>query len=336
MKATNQTLPSRSAAPLTLSSYLNREIVVKELQKQVGGDAQKAARLIATIKRVVSKSSRLQECEYGSIISTVVYGEIALDLSEEFGEYSVVPYGTNASFQIGAKGLQQLAIRSGAYSAIDCYDVRQGEYIGRDPRTRAPIFKWIEDEDERDKLPIVGYYAFFMLNESCNNYFQSIYWPHAKILRHADKYSKAFDLKTYNALIAGELSDGEMRKKQAGSPWYALPDEEPHIKMCKKTVFKQLLSDGRAPKSIQRALAIDNAQERDGNAVIYDTGLVLPSTSISSTALETDGNGEILTPAAILPSSAPESAAVPNDAVAPKNKPVEEPVSFFDNEETLI
>ena len=336
MKATNQTLPSRSAAPSNIVAYLNQDTVVKGLIKQVGGDPQKAARLVATIKRIVLKNPRLQDCDFRSVITAVMYGEIALDLSEEFGEYSVVPYGINATFQIGAKGIQQLAIRSGAYSAIDCYDVRQGEYIGRDPRTRAPIFKWIEDEEERDNLPIVGYYAFFMLNESCNNYFQSIYWPHAKILRHADKYSKAFDLKTYNALIAGELSEGEMRKKQAGSPWYALPDEEPHIKMCKKTVFKQLLSDGRAPKSIQRALAIDNAQERDGNAVIYDTGLVLPSPSISSADLKTDGNGEILTPAAVSPSSAQESIAIPNDAVAPKNKPVEEPVSFFDNEETLI
>lgn len=336
MKATNQTLPSRSAEPSNIVAYLNQDTVVKGLIKQVGGDPQKAARLVATIKRIVLKNPRLQDCDFRSVITAVMYGEIALDLSEEFGEYSVVPYGINATFQIGAKGLQQLAIRSGAYSAIECYDVRQGEFQGRDPRTRVPIFQWLPDDDAREELPIIGYYAYFTLNAQYGYYFQYIYWTHAKFLRHADKYSKAFDLKTYNALLAGELSESDVKKKQAGSPWYLPPDEDAHIKMCRKTAFKQLLTDGRAPKSIQRIIALDNAQERSGEPAILDTRTVLPSFQAPDSLPRSVANGGILTPAAILPSSAPQSVAVPNDAVAPKNKPVEEPVSFFDNEETLI
>lgn len=271
MKANNQISAARPAAPVTsFTSYVNQNAIVAGLTKQVGGSAEKAARLIATMKRIVSKSPKLQNCDPASIVSSVLYGEIGLDLSEEFGEYSVVPYGTKAAFQIGAKGLQQLSIRSGKYSAIDCFDVRQGEYKGRDPRTRAPIFAWIEDDDVRDQLPIVGYYAFFMLNDDYNNYFQAIYWTHEKILRHAGKYSKAFNRKTYDMILNHELSDEEIAKKQSGSSWYALPNEEPHIKMCKKTMYKQLLSDGRAPKSIREAIAIDSAPEKDGETPILD------------------------------------------------------------------
>lgn len=272
MKANNQISAARPTAPANgFTSYVNQNAIVAGLTKQVGGSPEKAARLIATMKRIVSKSSKLQNCDPASIVSSVLYGEIGLDLSEEFGEYSVVPYGNKAAFQIGAKGLQQLSIRSGKYSAIDCFDVRQGEYKGRDPRTRAPLFEWIEDDDVRDQLPIVGYYAFFMLNDDYNNYFQAIYWTHEKILRHADKYSKAFNRKTYDAILNHELSDDEIAKKQSGSSWYALPNEEPHIKMCKKTMYKQLLSDGRAPKSIREAIAIDSAPEKDGEAPVLDT-----------------------------------------------------------------
>lgn len=283
MKATNQITAARPAAPANFAAFVNQEKIISSLTQQIGGDTSKAARLIATMKRIVTKTPKLQNCEFGTIIQAVTYGEIGLELSEEFGEYSVVPYFDKATFQIGSKGLQQLAIRSGKYAAIDCFDVRSGEYKGRDPRTRAPIFEWIEDDDVRDTLPIVGYYAFFILNDQFNGYFNSIYWTHDKILRHADRYSKAFSLKTYNAILNGELSPEEVAKKQTGSPWYALPDEEPHIKMCKKTVFKQLLSDGRAPKSVREVVALDNSQESAGEAAIPDSAPMFPSADIPNT-----------------------------------------------------
>ena len=108
-----------------------------------------------------------------------------------------------------------------------------------------------------------------------------------KILRHADKYSKAFNRKTYDMILNHELSDEEIAKKQSGSSWYALPNEEPHIKMCKKTMYKQLLSDGRAPKSIREAIAIDSAPEKDGEAPILDapnpiSGALIDATPVDS------------------------------------------------------
>ena len=233
------------------------------------GDPARAASFISTLISVVNSNYKLQKCRPETIISAALRGEIGMSLSLALGEYGIVPYGDIATFQLQAKGLQRLAIRSGAYSAIDFFDVREGEYEGRDPRTREPKFNWIEDEDEREKLPIVGYYGFYKLNAEHNGFFRCIYWTHNQILKHADKYSKAFSLKKYNAMISGELSSDEVKELQSGSPWYAAPDEMAHQKMCIKTIAKQLLGDGLAPKEIIQAIAKDNAQEGSESPVIY-------------------------------------------------------------------
>ena len=51
------------------------------------------------------------------------------------------------------------------------------------------------------------------------------------------------------------------KAKKGSSPWYAEPDADAHMKMCMKTVLKQLLNDGLAPKSIQEAIVEDDDTE---------------------------------------------------------------------------
>ena len=273
MRGTNQIQTASANAqmqnkPRGFSSIITMPSNKTMIEKCIG-DPARAASFISTLISVVNSNDKLQKCRPETIISAALRGEIGMSLSLALGEYGIVPYGDIATFQLQAKGLQRLAIRSGAYSAIDFFDVREGEYEGRDPRTREPKFNWIEDEDEREKLPIVGYYGFYKLNAEHNGFFRCIYWTHNQILKHADKYSKAFSLKKYNAMISGELSSDEVKKLQSGSPWYAAPNEMAHQKMCIKTIAKQLLGDGLAPKEIIQAIAKDNAQEGSESPVIY-------------------------------------------------------------------
>lgn len=273
MRGTNQIQTASANAqmqnkPRGFSSIITMPSNKTMIEKCIG-DPARAASFISTLISVVNSNNQLQRCRPETIISAALRGEIGMGLSLALGEYGIVPYGDIATFQLQAKGLQRLAIRSGAYSAIDFFDVREGEYEGRDPRTREPKFNWIEDEDEREKLPIVGYYGFYKLNAEHNGFFRCIYWTHNQLLKHADKYSKAFSLKKYNAMISGELSSDEVKKLQSGSPWYAAPDEMSHQKMCIKTIAKQLLGDGLAPKEIIQAIAKDNAQEGSESPVIY-------------------------------------------------------------------
>ena len=273
MRGTNQIQTASANAqmqnkPRGFSSIITMPSNKTMIEKCIG-DPARAASFISTLISVVNSNNQLQKCRPETIISAALRGEIGMSLSLALGEYGIVPYGDIATFQLQAKGLQRLAIRSGAYSAIDFFDVREGEYEGRDPRTREPKFNWIEDEDEREKLPIVGYYGFYKLNAEHNGFFRCIYWTHNQILKHADKYSKAFSLKKYNALLSGEMSADEAKRLQSGSPWYAAPDEMAHQKMCIKTIAKQLLGDGLAPKEIIQAIAKDNAQEGSESPVIY-------------------------------------------------------------------
>ena len=255
------------------------------------GDMATARRVATTLLSVYQRTPKLQECKPETIIAAALEGEGSKNLSLSNGDYAIVPYGDKATFQIQVNGIKRLCLRSLAYADINAFDVREGEFKGRDPVTRRPIFEWIEDEDEREQLPIVGYYAFYKLNEKYNGFTQAIYWSHDKILRHADRYSKAFSLEKYKRLLSGKMSEKEANWLRNGSPWYGDPTDEGHIKMCKKTVLKQLLSDGLAPKEIADIVSEDNETERTGEAVKYDNDLfgkpdVTPAAEEAETAQE--------------------------------------------------
>ena len=64
---------------------------------------------------------------------------------------------------MGYKGFIQLAQRSGQYKLINAVDVREGELIGKNLLTGELVFKWIQDEEEREKLPVIGYVSYFEL-----------------------------------------------------------------------------------------------------------------------------------------------------------------------------
>ncbi len=267
MNGTNTFAPAKKEKGF--SGIINAKGTREMIEKSVG-DPARAAALVSTLISTVNASDQLRKCEAGSIISAALRGEIGMGLSLAMGQYSIVPYGTKATFQIGAKGLKQLAIRSGKYAAMGFFDVRQGEYKGRDPMTREPRFEWIEDEEQRLELPIIGYYGFYKLNKENSNFFQCIYWSHEQILKHADRYSKAFDKETYEKLLRGQMPAAEAQKLRNGSPWYDLPDSMPHQKMCMKTIAIQLLNDGMAPLEVQQAINADTIQEASGTPVTYD------------------------------------------------------------------
>lgn len=257
---------------------------IKNLLTQSLGGPQQAAQLTSTLIAVVQANEKLQKAPPMQILAGALRGEIGMGLSLILGDYSIIPYenrrdGTvTAQFQLQVNGIKRMCIASGAYEKINCYDVREGEFHGYDPDTWEPIVERNPDDEAREQLPIIGYYAFYRLSKSFNGFTSKIYWPYEKILKHADRYSKAFDLEIWKAIQNGAESGTDKwgktwyaDRKREGSPWYGNPKEESHMKMCRKTVLKQLLSDGFAPKStiIQTAIAADNAEEADGEPVTY-------------------------------------------------------------------
>ena len=252
MKAANTLAPQRSNA--SFSSIINSQGMRGLIDKTLN-DPVRAARLVSTLISTVSASEKLQDCSADSIVAAALKGE-GMNLSLALGQYSIVPYGKVATYITSYKGYIQLAMRSGLYEDLDAIEIREGEYKGRDPRTGKPRIDFIESDEERENTPVIGYYAFFLLRDG---FFRCVYWTRDKVLKHADRYSKAFDLDKYKELLDGKLTDEE--KSKLSAPWYDVGGQQEL--MCKKTVLRNLLNSGYAPLSIemQNAMAIDDQAE---------------------------------------------------------------------------
>ena len=324
MKANNYMIEAANK-PKSFSAFISGKTMQSTIQTALGTPA-RAASFTSNLISVRSATPQLQNCGMDSIVTAALMGE-SMNLSLPLGQYAIVPYGDKARFQITAKGLAQMAMRTNEYVDIDVLDVREGEYIGRNQRTRQPLFQWVEDDDQRESLPLSGFYAFFELK---NGFFKSLYWTYEKILRHADRYSKAFNYEKYKALLNGDLSPKESEKLRNGTPWYDVPDSEAHQKMCKKTLLIQLLNSGFAPMSSEMISAIHADTEPDSESVgdWFDN----PSNS-SSTASDTSSNSAS-TAIDNDTTKANETNIAHQDAPNNENKPSEELMdNFFENED---
>ena len=82
----------------------------------------------------------------------------------------------------------QLCLRTGAYARVpDAVDVREGELVSYDRLTGDAEFRWIEDEDQREALPIIGYAGYFRLKNGAE---KTIYMTVKQIEGHEKKNRK--------------------------------------------------------------------------------------------------------------------------------------------------
>ena len=194
--AVNNSLTKAQPQKVGITAYLNKDAIKNQIDQVIGG--KNGTRFITSIVSAVNANTQLKDCDNGSIVSAALVGE-ALNLSPSptLGHYYLVPYndkekGKVAQFQLGYKGYIQLAIRSGQYKRLNVLAIKQGELVKFDPLTEEIEVKLIEDEEERESAPTVGYYAMF---EYINGFRKAIYWSKNKMEAHALKYSKGYAAK---------------------------------------------------------------------------------------------------------------------------------------------
>jgi recombination protein RecT len=159
----------------------------QKLINETLGDKEVARRFVAEISTVVAQNYQLQKCEAASILSAGLTAQtLNLPLAPTLGFSYVVPYGNKAQFQIGWKGLVQLAQRSGQFERLGVRPVHEGEYIGQD-EFGDDLFKF---SHEFDNNKVVGYYAYFKL---LNGFKKTLYWTVEQCEQHGRKYSKSYD-----------------------------------------------------------------------------------------------------------------------------------------------
>lgn len=231
-----------------IAGFLSQEAVRANVESVVG--QKDAQRFISSVVSAVQTNPNLSECSNASILSAALLGHsLNLPQSPQIGMFYIVPFkgknGTEATFQLSYRGLTQLAMRSGQYKSLHCTDIREGELVSYNPIEDTYEFKPETDFTKREKLPVIGYYAFF---EMVNGYKKAIYWSKEQVDAHAKKYSMTY------------------RKGFDSSLWKTNFDA-----MAKKTMLRQLISKwGIMSVEMERGYVNDQAVIRDGNPDYVD------------------------------------------------------------------
>ena len=164
----------------------------------------RSAQFISSLVSMVNADVNLQQAFYESpmtvIQSALKAATFDLPIDQNLGYAYIVPFknskknadGTwtkkmEASFILGWKGMHQLALRTGAYKTINVIDVREGELKSYNRLTEEVEIVFIEDEDERESLPVVGYVGYYRL---VNGAEKTIYMTIKQIENHEKKNRK--------------------------------------------------------------------------------------------------------------------------------------------------
>lgn len=238
--ATRQTLqPEKRKFTAEISSGGIQKLINSTLT-----DPQRRNRFVSAIVSTVGQSEALQKCTTASIVSAALVGE-ALNLhpNPTLGQYYLVPFNRRrqiagewvtesiATFILGWRGFLQLAQRSGQYKKINVLPIKAGELISYNPLEEEIDVALIADDTQREEAETIGYYAMF---EYHNGFRKTLFWTREKMLAHAARYSKAFDVSALEKLEAGKIPEKDMWKYS--SPWYTDFDA-----MGCKTMLRQLL-----------------------------------------------------------------------------------------------
>lgn len=175
-----------------------------------------APNFISNLLAVWNSNEKLKNCDANSIIAAAgTAANLNLSISPSLGQAYIVPFSNKATFQLGIRGLIQLAHRTGLYKTLNSNIVREGEIRGVDVITG----EIVRGEKISDKT--VGYVAYM---ELLNGFRKSLYMTVEEIQKHAQKYSQSY---------AYDLKSGKK-----SSVWSTNFDA-----MAKKTVMKLLLNN---------------------------------------------------------------------------------------------
>ena len=230
-----------------------------------------AASFITSVLNLVKTNEKLQECDGLTVWNAALTAAtMKLPVDPNLGYAYIIPYGNKAQFQIGYKGIKVLAHRSGMYDDINADNVREGEIESRNRLTGKIKFKWIENDEEREQKPIIGYFSYFRLKDGTES---TLYMTIPELKSHALKYSKAYQY--------------DLKKGKKESKW---SDEDTFGLMCMKTVTKLNISRNGImsieDNCLQMAIARDQAIIYDDNKIEYPDNDALESENRETTNLE--------------------------------------------------
>lgn len=206
-----------------INSFLDRDGMRRRFDELLG---KRSAQFVSSIVSMVNADKNMQQafCESPMTVIQAALKAATFDLpiDQNLGYAYIVPFKNykkdtgkkqmEATFILGWKGMHQLALRTGAYKTINVVDVREGELKSYNMLTEEVDIDFFEDEDERERHPVIGYVGYYRL---INGAEKTLYMSVKKIEAHERKFRK-----------------GEYQGKGWREDWDA---------MARKTVYRQLI-----------------------------------------------------------------------------------------------
>lgn len=195
------TNPASKSVTAMLNSMLDSDGYRRRFDELLG---RRSPQFISSIISLVNADANLQRAFYEAPVTIIQAALKAatydLPIDPSLGFAYIVPFNNSskqpdgswksrmeASFILGYKGMNQLALRTGAYKTINVLDIREGELKSYNRLTEEIQFEFIEDEEEREKLPIIGWAGYFKL---INGTEKTIYMTRKQIEAHEQKHRK--------------------------------------------------------------------------------------------------------------------------------------------------
>ena len=199
-QAAMQKAPQQKQASVTalVNDLLDRDGMRKRFDELLG---KRAPQFISSIVSMVNADKNLQQAFYESpmtvIQSSLKAAMFDLPIDQSLGYAYIVPFKNykkdigakkmEATFILGWKGMHQLALRTGAYKTINVVDVREGELKRYNRLTEEVDIDFVEDEDAREALPVIGYVGYYRL---INGAEKTVYMSVKAITAHEKKFRK--------------------------------------------------------------------------------------------------------------------------------------------------
>lgn len=141
---------------------------------------------------LVANSKNLQECEPVSILTSAMRAaSLKLSVDPAQGQAWIIPYKdnrtgiTSAEFQLGYRGIYELAMRTNLYRVINVIDIYEGETIVEDRMTGMHSIT-----GKMTKRRVIAYMLYFRL---ANGFEKTHVMTVEEIDAHARRYSRAYN-----------------------------------------------------------------------------------------------------------------------------------------------
>lgn len=146
---------------------------------------------VASLIDLYNTDNVLQRCDPGAVFAEALKAvSLKLPINKQLGFAYIIPYRDGKTgmqvpqFQLGYKGMIQLAMRTGAYRYINAGPVYEGML-----KSQNYLTGMIDLNGEQASDTVIGYFAYI---ETLNGFAKALYWTTEKVTKHAKRFSQSY------------------------------------------------------------------------------------------------------------------------------------------------